>query len=506
MNASAVPVRCNSSIFKQKDNKGNMQLPCDLVTRFEERKRHKSVICFPSCFKDRRSSCQSGGRRMEEDHTLYKSGIGTGVKLQSVGERHRKGCKGLSPWYPVLSWQFTLLDWGVSAVVGGSSSKFSWNWMRFYHDHDVSEDVLLSEIDFFGMRTKLPVCVKVSITVTPFINVILHYCFCCRPDWEQVLIVSDLQHTTEAGSAPLDLHLKLVINMWRGKGMEWKKNGRESCSCIRCFPNLNALSCGRKVSLDNDCISHICYPTGVKAREAVMISWSDNLTSGVTQGRRNSCRSSCTPLWSQFVVDGGLETMVWCNLLKMDHHILGQVLKRFAFSESVQHAHHWALPSSCGSLLGTNTFCRLFQYKTNKSLVLGLLLSLKHLIKNRAGALNVRRSSIKCHWWEEKLLSTYVTNLQAGVLSNPDIVIQASCLGLRETVWLCQEAPKDIETEFLFLFENISHWNTLQGKSQTQETAVTVKCVCPYRGMRWYHFGMCFLSQVFVLVVRMSLS
>lgn len=28
---------------------------------------------------------------------------------------------------------------------------------------------------------------------------------------------------TEAGFAPPDLHLKLVINMWCGKGMEWKK-------------------------------------------------------------------------------------------------------------------------------------------------------------------------------------------------------------------------------------------------------------------------------------------
>lgn len=153
------------------------------------------------------------------------------------------------------------------------------------------------------------------------------------------------------------------------------------CLCTHCFLNLNALSCGRKVSLGNDCIFHVCYPTGVKAREAVMILWSDNVTSGVTHGWRNSCRSSCTPLWSQFVVDGGLETMAWCNLLKMDRHMLGQILQRFVFSESLQHARHWALPSSCGSLLGTNTFCRLFQCKTNKSLMLGLLLSLKYLTK-----------------------------------------------------------------------------------------------------------------------------
>lgn len=81
---------------------------------------------------------------------------------------------------------------------------------------------------------------------------------------------------------------------------------------------------------------------------------------------------------------------------------------------------------------------------------------------------------------EENLLSTYITNLQGSVLSNPGVVIQTS-FGLREKVWLCQEAPKDTEIEFLFLFENISWWNALSGKSQTQETAATVPHVCPYR-------------------------
>lgn len=126
------------------------------------------------------------------------------------------------PSVPSSAMAVTLLDCGWWLFI-----EVSWNWVRFYHDHNVSEDVLLAEIDFFHMRTELSVWVKVSITVIPFVNVILHYCFHGKLDWEQDLIVSGMEHTHRGRlcSSRLAFEIGDKYVVWQGNGME--KDGRE---------------------------------------------------------------------------------------------------------------------------------------------------------------------------------------------------------------------------------------------------------------------------------------
>lgn len=196
--------------------------------------------------------------------------------------------------------------------------------------------------------------------------------------------------------------------------------------CIHSSPGLNAFSSSRRINLDNDCNSQICNHTGFKAREAVMISWSDSLTFGVTQGREIHAEAPAQPcglnLWLLVVRNYGL-------LQSPDDGESPHPSSGIAVVCYTQWVTLTQILLSLTGLLSTwksgnqDILQILFQYNTNKNLMLDLWLSLKHPTEIRAGAQNIWIFSIKCHWREENLLSTYIINLKTGVLSNQDIVI-----------------------------------------------------------------------------------
>lgn len=113
-----------------------MDLPYNLIIWW----RGGRATCqshFPQCFKDRRSSYQSGGSRMEEVHTLYKSRIAFGEKLQLPGEWFGKGCEGQNFVMAILfagPSSFCCDRWSITQkVILKPREILQWSWCLWRH-------------------------------------------------------------------------------------------------------------------------------------------------------------------------------------------------------------------------------------------------------------------------------------------------------------------------------------------------------------------------------------